>query len=176
MMQFEENDIVLYGLNGACKISEIEQREQGDYYILTPVHKDRTKLLVPVDNEALVARMRHVPSPHVVRECIRKAAKAEPKWIDDNSARREHAKDIIARGNEYELLMLARVFHLHKVHVAETGKKSTTSDSNILRSAQDRIRDEFSVVFDIEPEEVDEFIGKQTDAVEHETYRCAPAQ
>lgn len=164
MTRFNMDEIVLYGANGACKINDIERRDQGDYYILTPVHKDRTKYLVPVDNEALVSRMRPMPSQHAIKECIRKAAKTEPEWIDDNSERKEHAKEIISRGNEYELLVLARAFHLHKEHVAEIGKKTTTSDSNILRSAQDHIRDEFSVVFDIDPEEVDDFIGRQAGA------------
>lgn len=161
MVQFQTDDIVLYGANGACRINEIEQREQGSYYILTPVHKDRTKLMVPVDNDRLVSRMRPVPSPKTVKESILKASQTDPAWIDDTNERKDFARQIIESGTEYELLMLARSFHTHKEHVAEIGKKSTSSDSNILRSVQDRIRDEFSVVFGIDPEEVDAFIQSQ---------------
>lgn len=159
MNQFQTNDIVLYGSNGCCRISEIETRESGSYYILTPVHKDRTKFMVPTDNENLVSRIRPVPSKKAVHDCIRRAAAAEPSWIDDNAARKEAAKDVLANGDEFDLLMLARSFHQHKQHVMQIGKKTTSSDSSILRSAQDHIRDEFSVVFGIEPEEVDAFIG-----------------
>ena len=160
MNEFQENDVVLYGNNGACRIDTIEQRDMGAYYILTPVHKDRTTLMVPVDNERLTSRMRPMPSPQSVEVSIRKALKDEPSWIDDTNERKEHAKQVLEQGSEYELLMLARSFHAHRQHTIESGKRATTSDSTILRSAQDHIRDEFSVVFGIPPEEVDDFIGK----------------
>lgn len=161
MAQFQVEDIVLYGSNGACKIKEIEHRDQGSYYVLAPVHKDRTKFMVPVDNERLVSRMRPVPTRKTVQESIRKASSTEPFWIDDNSERKEHAKAILDHGTEFDMLMLARSFHVHKEHVAEIGKKSTSSDSNILRSVQEHIRDEFSVVFGIDPDDVDDFIQSQ---------------
>ena len=158
-MQYSEGDIVLYGLNGACRIKAIEERGQGAYYILSPVHKDRTTLMVPVDNEMLVSRMRPIPPAEEVEQSIREALATQPTWIDDNVARKDHAKDVLANGNEYDLLMLCRSFYQHKEYVLERGKKSTSSDANILRSVQDRIRDEFSLVFGIEPDKVDEFIG-----------------
>ncbi len=158
-MQYSEGDIVLYGLNGACRVKAIEEREQGVYYILTPVHKDRTTLMVPVDNEMLVSRMRPIPPADQVEASIREALATQPTWIDDNSARKEHAKDVLANGDEFDLLMLCRSFYKHREYVLEQGKKSTSSDAGILRSVQDRIRDEFSLVFGIEPEKVDEFIS-----------------
>jgi CarD family transcriptional regulator len=159
-MHYGKGDIVLYGLNGACRIKAIESREQGAYYILTPVHKDRTTLMVPAGNEALVARMRPVPPAEEVEASICKALQTTPTWIDDNAERKEHAKNVLANGNEFDLLMLSRSFHQHKEYVLARGKKAATSDTTILRSVQDRIRDEFSLVFDINPEDVDAFIAK----------------
>ena len=161
-MRFAQDDVVLYGLNGACRITSVEERERGTYYILTPVHKSRTTLMVPVDNENLVSRMRPIPPMEEVEESIRKALGTKPTWIEDNAARKEHAKDVLANGNEYDLLMLCRSFYKHKEYVLDHGKKATSSDISILRSVQDRIRDEFSLVFDIDPSEVDEFIATQS--------------
>lgn len=159
-MHYAKGDIVLYGLNGACRIEAVESREQGVYYILTPVHKNRTTLMVPAENEALVSRMRPVPSAEEVEASICAALQTEPMWIDDSSERKEHAKDVLANGNEFDLLMLSRSFHQHREYVLARGKKATTSDTTILRSVQDRIRDEFSLVFGISPEDVDAFIAK----------------
>lgn len=161
-MNFSQDDIVLYGLNGACRIQSIEQRERGTYYILVPVHKSRTTLMVPADNETLVSRMRPIPPVEEVEESIRKALATQPTWINDNAERKEFAKDVLANGNEYDLLMLCRSFYQHKEYVLDHGKKSTSSDISILRSVQDRIRDEFSLVFDIDPSEVDDFIAQHT--------------
>lgn len=161
-MRFSEGDVILYGLNGVCRVKAIEEREQGSYYILSPVHKSRTTLMVPANNETLVSRMRPMPPAYEVEASIREALETEPVWIDDNVTRKEHAKDVLANGNEFDLLMLCRAFYQHKEFVLERGKKATSSDTNILRTVQDRIRDEFSVVFGIDPEEVDEFIGSHS--------------
>ncbi len=158
MLDFALNDIVLYGSNGVCKVDAIEERDMGTYYILRPVHKSHTKLMVPTNNERLLNRIRAIPSAADAKQSIKAALSAEPCWISDANARKERAKEILESGTEYELLMLARSFYLHKQKVLEAGKKATSSDNGILRSAQERVRDEFSVVLGIEPEEVDEFI------------------
>lgn len=158
MAQFGPNDVVLYGSNGVCRIDSIEKREQGDYYILTPLHKDRTKFMVPVDNERLVARMRPMPTESDLRDSLKAAKSADVKWISDNTKRKEYAKQVFESGSVFELLMLERSFAAHKRHVMEIGKKTTSSDSSILRSAQDHIRDEFATVLKIDPEEVDSLI------------------
>jgi CarD family transcriptional regulator len=161
MQSFELNDTVLYGNNGVCRIDAVETRADGDYYILVPVHKDRTKLMVPLRNEMLVGRMRAIPSKSDAASYIREAAKKDARWISDSTERKEHAKKVLHNGTEVELLLLARSFATHKQKMLEAGKKTSSSDNGILRSAQDRVRDEFSVVFDIAPDEVDDFIALQ---------------
>lgn len=158
MKQFGPDDVVMYGSNGVCRIDAIEQTDRGSYYILRPVHKERTKFMVPVDNEHLVSRMRPMPTQQDLTESLKAAKNADVEWIKDNAERKEYAKRVLEDGSAYELLMLARSFAEHKRYVMEIGKKTTSSDSSILRSAQEHIRDEFSTVFEIEPEEVDSMI------------------
>ena len=159
MTVFHLNDTVIYGSNGACRIDAIEQRKDDDYYILVPVHKDRTKLLVPMNNEALVSRMRALPDQEQATAYIREAAGREAPWISDSTARKEHAKQVLHGGTEVELLLLVKAFAAHKQDLLDIGKKVSSSDNGILRSAQDRVRDEFSLIFDIPPENVDERIA-----------------
>lgn len=59
-------EIVLYGSNGVCEITEITTKKIGkdsiEYYVLKPVCSDSSTLFVPTQNEMLVSRMRVVLS------------------------------------------------------------------------------------------------------------------
>lgn len=160
MKQFNVDDMVMYGANGCCQVIAIETRSEGNYYILRPVRKDNTKLMVPLNNEELVGRMRPVPSKRTLKTYIKRAAETPVSWIDDSSQRKEAAKHTLSHGTELDVLVLVRDFSQHKEDVLAAGKKATSSDNSILKAAQEHIRDEFSVVFGIDPEEVDTFIQK----------------
>ena len=160
MGTFKVDDVVMYGANGCCRIAAIESRGSDEYYILRPVHNDRTKLLVPLSNDELVGRMRAVPSKRSLQASIRKALRAETSWISDSTQRKEAAKRVLADGSEFDVLLLVRSFSEHKGKMLAAGKKVTSADSNILKSAQAYIHDEFSVVLGIAPEDVDGYIDK----------------
>ena len=160
MNTYNVDDIVMYGINGCCRVSAIEKRGSEKYYILRPVHNDRTKLMVPFDNEELVSRMRHVPSKRTLKNYIKRAAEQPNTWIDDNSERKEAAKKVLSSGTEVEMLVLLRSFYLHKEAVLAAGKKATSSDNSILKTAHEHIRDEFSVVLGIDAEDIDDYIHK----------------
>ena len=53
-------EIVLYGSNGVCEITEITTKKIGkdsiEYYVLKPVCSDSSTLFVPTQNEMLVSR------------------------------------------------------------------------------------------------------------------------
>ena len=165
MKQFNVDDIVMYGSNGCCRIDAIEDRDSGRYYILRPVNKDHTKLMVPLDNSDLVGRMRPVPSKRTLKTYIKRAAETPTSWIEDSSERKEAAKQVISSGTEVEMLVLVRSFYKHKEAVLASGKKATSSDNTILKTAQQHIRDEFSVVLGIDPDDVDDYIHDTVIAV-----------
>ena len=53
-------EVVLYGSNGVCEITEITTKKIGkdsiEYYVLKPVCSDSSTLFVPTQNEMLVSR------------------------------------------------------------------------------------------------------------------------
>ena len=55
---------VSYRSEGVCVINEIKQQKFGaldtasEYYVLSPIVDNNSKLYVPVNNEALVSKMR----------------------------------------------------------------------------------------------------------------------
>ena len=86
MINFALNDVVLYGSNGVCKVDAIEEREMGKYYILRPVHKSHTKLMVPANNERLLNRIRAIPSVADAKESIEAARNALIPIIGEENA------------------------------------------------------------------------------------------
>ena len=158
MTVFNLNDLVLYGNNGVCRVEDVEQREDGTYYILVPVHKARTKLLVPLANEALVGRMRELPTPDDVQGYFAAAAATPTSWVTDSSARKEKARDVLNHGSEVDLLVLARTFTEHRDNAASGGRRPSSSDNALLRSALERLRNEFSLVLGVSAEEAEALI------------------
>ena len=63
---FEVGQTVLYGTEGVCRITEIQEMKVGkkksEYYVLKPVYRDGATIYVPMDNATLLNRMRQVLS------------------------------------------------------------------------------------------------------------------
>lgn len=159
MNRFEVGDIVLYAAHGCCRIAEIEKRETGTYYVLRPINQQNTKFLVPTDNNNLLQRLRPLPTPKALDTTISRAADSDVTWIEDVATRRDTAKQILAEGDEYDVLMLLRSLQAYKRDAKAQGKKALTTDAAILRATQDFVRDEFSIVLGVEPHEVDEILS-----------------
>lgn len=160
-MRFKINDLVLYGINGVCRIQDIKDLDIGTYYILIPVHEDRTKLMVPAKNEELTSRMRPVPSAKTMDGVIRQAVSSRIPWISDSSERKEAAKDAISQGDECKMLVMEKQLSDHHRNVLRAGKKFTTSDMKSLRALRRHLADELSVVYDITPSEVRPYVKKK---------------
>lgn len=161
MLNFEIGDIVLYAAHGCCRVADIEQRDGDTYYVLHPINKINTKFLVPLSNKALVARLRKLPTPQDLNTSIDRAADSDTTWIENVAERRDTARQVLAEGDEYDVLMLLRSFSEQKKVAKTRGKKMLTSDAAILRSAQDYVRDEFSLGLGIEPHEVDSLLDER---------------
>ena len=78
-------EVVLYGSNGVCEITEITTKKIGkdsiEYYVLKPVCSDSSTLFVPTQNEMLVSRMRVVLSSDEIKDILSQKTDNEI-WID----------------------------------------------------------------------------------------------
>ena len=63
-MQVACGDMVVYGIHGVCRISDIESRKvdrkEVEYYVLIPKDQPDAKFYVPMHNPLAVAKMRKV--------------------------------------------------------------------------------------------------------------------
>ena len=131
---YHENDLVVYGTYGVCKIIEISSKalmgKPQDYYVLKPVEDERATVFVPVRNEALVTKnMRPVLSEDQASELIEALQQAPSMWVTDGHERRDRYQRIISSGNCSELSRLVKTLYQKKLQLLKEGKKLHTSDA-----------------------------------------------
>ena len=162
---FNIGDLVVYGSDGVCEIADISIRKFGsedrEYYILVPVIDKKSVVYVPVKNEKLKAKMHRVLSSNEIYDLISSIPKQKGIWIDNDILRREKYNEIIKNGKHLELISLIKAVKSKQESLKNTGKKLHQSDAKFLAEAQKMLHGEFSVVLNIEIEEVDPFIKEQ---------------
>lgn len=166
---FSINDYVVYGATGICKIVDIRQEQFGhgaekEYYILRPVYSDNSTIYAPADNESTVKKMKPVLTENQIYSLIRIMPDVNMEWIKDDNLRKEKYLEIIKSGDRKELITLIKTLYLNKQERLEKGRKSYSSDDNMMSTAEKLLYNEFALVLNIKPEEVLPFIKKQLKA------------
>lgn len=164
---FKIDDIVRYGTNGVCKITDITVKsfcgEDLEYYVLCPVTNKNNTFFVPVSNERLVARMQYILSSGEIHSIIEHIDEYAVEWISDDKERRAKFGEIIERGNRREIIGLIRTLYSKRAELDSLKKKMHLSDERLMYDAERMINDEFSAVLGILPAEVPEFIRQKLD-------------
>lgn len=168
---FELNDTVLYGSEGVYRISEIKEMDfkepAADYYVLKSLHSSTATIFVPVDNEALAAKMRRVLSPEEIYNMIRSMPEETSIWIEDESERSREYKEILLKGDHRALGKLIKTLYSHQQEQKKIGKNLHKADERFLKDAKKLLYNEFAYVLDIEPEQVLPFIQEQIEVAEN---------
>ena len=159
------NSYIIYGSNGVCKISDIRKEKlcgtKQTYYVLTPIDNAAATIFVPVDNDALVAKMKQLLKKDEVLDLIHEIKDALLPWISDNKERGEYYTGLLSRGDRKEILTMIRTIYLKRLELTEQHKKLWAVDENALKRAEKIINDEFSLVLGIRPDMVPGFIHEK---------------
>lgn len=162
---FQIDDIVLYGAEGACRITEISKKVFGtkteEYYVLKPVYREKSTVFVPTGNEALVAKMHKALSAEEVYDIIRAMPEESTIWIEDENERKNRYREIIVGSDRKELVKLIKTLYEHRQEQQGKGRKMHLSDERFLKDAEEKLHSEFAIVLDLEPGEVLPFIMDQ---------------
>ena len=70
----------------------------------------------------------------------------------------EQFRTILVDGVTQKLLLMIRCIYMKKRELTEQGRKLSTTDENILKSAEKLVEDEFSYVLDIPQSDVGRYI------------------
>ena len=162
---YESGELVLYGTQGICAITGIERmrfgKEKADYYVLEPTGQPGAKFYVPVANEAAVAKLRSLLSREELLELLHSEQVRNYPWIADEGQRKLRFRELINSGDLAQLMGMIGALHRHKRTQLAAGRKFHQSDENFLNDAQKLLNAEFSLVFHLEPWEVNDFILRE---------------
>lgn len=162
---FQINDTVLYGIQGAYKITGITTKKicgkTSQYYVLTPIDSSTCITYIPVGNEAVEKKMRPLLSADEIYKLIHSMPDTDELWITDDNQRKEKYKQILANGDRKELIQMIKALYIHKKEQRAKGRKLHIADEHFLKDAEKMLYNEFSVVLNIAQDEVLPFIKKE---------------
>ena len=166
---FSVNEKIHYGGSGVCIIQEIATmrfgRTRERYYVLKPVYQNSSLIYVPVDNEALVSKMRPVLTRQEVDDLIDEMPSVETAWEEDSQQRKLNF-DALLRSNQCrDLVVLIKTLQEHKVVRAKLGKSLHVSDETYLREAQRLLFDEFAGPLGLMPAQVNGYITEKLGSI-----------
>lgn len=156
------NDAVVYGSNGVCVITAIENRdfsgENVEYYILQPVNNSKNTFYVPTANSALKTKMRDVYSRKEIDSLISTMNDECCIWIDNDFQRKEEYRKIIDKGDRRELVRLIKTLYEKNTELNSQHKKLHSADEKFLKDAENILYSEFAYSLNIPVEEVVNYI------------------
>lgn len=161
---FQVQQKVVYGIHGVCIIQQIQEQiidyQKKLYYVLVPIERSDTQYLIPVDNEMAVQKLRPLLTKEELMHLLSHKSIAEDVWIPEENLRKMRYKELINSGDRPMLLAMVRTLRLHKKRQLEQGRKLHLCDDNFLRDAERLIYAEFSIVLDMSPAEVENYLAQ----------------
>lgn len=162
LLMFHPGELVCYGPQGVCRITEIRERSCGGpvqpYYILQPLGEPQSVVCVPTGQEALVSRMRPVLSADRVRALIRSLPQLEPLWIENETARRDALRQLLKTGTAEELACAVKGLYLRRQALRTRGRRLHSADEAALREAEHLLYGEIACALQLPPDQVLSFI------------------
>ena len=160
---YKINETVIYGTDGICTVADIAERNFGGcseiYYILKPLYKSGSTIMVPKSNPTLVSRLRKVLTPEQANALIESIpAQKSAEWIENEKVRKETYRSLIMKGDRVELIRFIKRLYERGEAQRELGKKLYACDERFLEDAQRMLHDELSVVLGISREDILSYI------------------
>ena len=159
---FQCGDQVTYGIHGVCTITDIEKRKSGgkltEYYVLKPVDQTGATYFVPTQNEVAVSKIRPILTQEQIVNMPHSADMQEDAWIEDENQRKQRYSSLITSGDRAALVRMVHAIYKHKELQAAAGRKLHLCDENFLRDAKRLLGSEFSLVLNIEHDEVGKYV------------------
>ena len=164
-MDYSSGDKVIYGGYQMCIVGDVESRSfdgisYDEYVKLTPVDAPNSQYFVQCDR--LTDRVRPLLTKDGVLSFIDSLSGISASWIPDRSKRRSEYTETL-RGNDYKkLLGMVKALCEEKEKRHTAGKTLMSADEKALDSATKLIRNEFSAVLGIAPDDLISYIISRT--------------
>ncbi|MBQ8600174.1 MAG: CarD family transcriptional regulator [Clostridia bacterium] len=154
----KNNDTVLYGVHGVCKVSDTVKKRVGkedkEYYVLRPVFDQTTVLYVPTWNEQLTAKLRRILSAEEIYAMIRSMPDEELLWVENENDRKRIYQEALVSGEREQLVRLIKTLHVRQQKRLEQKKALLLSDERFMKEAERILYEEFAYVLKIDRDQV----------------------
>lgn len=151
---FQVNDVIVYGTQGVCKIVGTEEKmvngTKKNYYVLKPVSDKGATIFAPADNELVLKKMRRLLTRDEIHQLIDSMQSENVVWINNENARKERFRGILAKGDHLELISMIKSIYAHKQEREAEGKRLHMSDEHFFKDAEQILYHEFQYVLQIE--------------------------
>ena len=160
------HDYICYGASGVCQVEDIRPIRFGtgaparEDYVLQPVGQESASIYVPADNRSLTDRMRPVLTKDEIDQLLVSVQGECLPWVEDRKQRLDVFRGILSRGDERELLLLARCLY-QKSQKRANGLPSM--EAQILKKAESMIAQGFAFSLHMEPQQVGDYIRRKLD-------------
>ncbi|MEG2087208.1 MAG: CarD family transcriptional regulator [Angelakisella sp.] len=160
---FQQDDLIVYGSTGICRVDAIGQPEQAHladkdrlYYTLIPLYSSGM-IYTPVDTTVF---MRPIISAEEAHRLIDSIPNLDVQAYHNSSTPllRDHYLRAIQTHDCAELIKLTMSIFSKRKDIALKGKKMGQVDEQFLKRAQDLLFCEFAAALNIPREDVSEYI------------------
>ena len=159
---FKLNDYVCYGATGVCQITETKkERISGvtkEYYVLKPVFNENSAVYVPMDNAALLEKMRPIVSATELKKILANAKDRHDEWIANDFQRTEYFRETLKNGNRADIIEIIRMLSRRQKELLLRGKHLHVADERTRRDVQTPICSEIAFIKKITPDQALELI------------------
>jgi len=163
----ETGTFVFVGGMGVCRFEGTETVIMDGspvlYNIYSPLHND-CNILIPAEGQGM-KKVRALHSRDEIIEMIQRLPSKRYHRIFDERERKADNKRILGSGTCFEMLVLTENLRRERAELLSMKKKLRAFDAQALEEAGQMINDEFSIVLDIPPEQVGEFIKSVLDTL-----------
>ena len=153
-MVFQINDVIIYGGQGVCQITGIEEKVingvKKTYFVLKPVSDRSATIFAPADNELVLNKMRRLLSKDEIHKLIDSMPQEDAQWVANENERKELYRSILAKGDHLELIKMVKAIYAHKKRREAEGKRLHMSDERFFKDAELILYNEFQYVLELE--------------------------
>lgn len=165
---YKENDYIIYGSTGVCKIEEIctpdFAKELGInklYYKISPVYRSET-IYIPTDTNNFI---RPVISKEEADDLISKMPEIQKDDLEttDHRALAEKYKLSIKSHECEDLIRLIKTVYFRSRDMMTHGKKPGQTDMQYMKQAEDLLYGELAISLGIDINDVKDYIASKID-------------
>ena len=161
---FNIGDLLFYGTNGVCRVSEIcaspfDSNDTRSFYKLTPIAENTTLVIyTPVDNTQVV--MRSLISKDEAEALLARIGSIEKVSVAVEKHRKDAYRETIREGNPEGYVKIIKTVRARREMFRRTRRRVPDMDNDFEHTARLCLYGELSTVLGISREEISRIINE----------------